>query len=71
MLLIFPVSSKILVIIFVITPSLFTFTGGEIYIGVVKLSDDTSISLSVPIGIDLLLQVIFSKLTTLKLVQSI
>ena len=60
-----------LVIMSVITPSFLTLAGGEIYIGAIKLSVATSISLSVPTGIVRELNVIFSSCNTLKLVQSI
>jgi len=54
----------------VMTPSRLTLTGGLIQIGVVKVNVAISISLSVPVGIVLLLNVSPVILTTLKLVQS-
>ena len=59
-----------LVITVCTTPNFFTLVGGEIYIGVVNPMVAISISSSVADPIDLLLKLIVSRLTTLKLVQS-
>ena len=63
-------SSNILITTLVITPSFLTLAGRLMYIGVVKLNCATSISLSVPIGIDLELKFIVVSSTTVKLLQS-
>jgi len=58
-----PTLSNIPVTIDLMTPKRLTFAGGEIYIGVLNVNVPTSISLSVPTGILLLLQEILSKFT--------